>query len=152
MTDQIMGTEAEDWTIKPALKRACANEKKVFCDNVEAGEARVITCLKMHRTNEGFGEKCAKEVMKIKLNPMMEKMALSSKKLAQAALVKDVVASKSFVQTLKSAEPTSFIHISGWFALASICSFVGVVMYGLYYFCKKQIKGSKGYTVVIPKE
>lgn len=56
--------EAQNFELRPSLKRACAEERSVFCKDVRTGGARVFRCLVSSLGKADFGDVCKSEVMR----------------------------------------------------------------------------------------
>ncbi|KAL3311830.1 hypothetical protein Ciccas_009586 [Cichlidogyrus casuarinus] len=59
---KIAELQSDDWHLDRALYYACIKDKEEFCANVPSGNGRVIDCLKLHKLDQGFSEKCATRI------------------------------------------------------------------------------------------
>merc|ERR1712070_263462 len=76
----------KDFTLNPMLVKQCANEQKLFCPNVAAGEARLIGCLKIFQKRDSFGALCKKE-----LDRFSSDITAESKRVAMTVIVGEVL-------------------------------------------------------------
>ena len=67
--EKLITLSSSDIRLHPNLQRKCSNELKQFCDHLDPGNSRVLTCLRAEyeMSDKGFSAVCAAAVKRIVL-------------------------------------------------------------------------------------
>lgn len=70
--------ESEDIRLEPRLRVACREAQSKYCMGIEPGNARVISCLQSHLSDDGFPHGCGEEMSKL-ISMTSEKLSLQKR-------------------------------------------------------------------------
>eukprot|EP00929_Paragymnodinium_shiwhaense_P077184 TRINITY_DN3973_c0_g1_i4.p1 TRINITY_DN3973_c0_g1~~TRINITY_DN3973_c0_g1_i4.p1 ORF type:complete len:1170 (+),score=353.01 TRINITY_DN3973_c0_g1_i4:74-3583(+) len=143
MVKKVQLAESTNALINPKIRRFCKNERKAFCNGVEAGNARVLVCLKSHKDDEGFSSECRGALTKVDLSPEKKKQVKGLRNADDARVQAAVNEAISEIKAWLLAKAPSFEDGSGTFLAGGIigamvaCAFTGLAISLACRRCKK---------------
>jgi Golgi apparatus protein 1 len=135
------------------ITKHCANEKKVFCADVQPGESRLLKCLALHRNETGFSEGCQQALFKTSALSMVRNITETMRsKLFLGPRGNKIEKSMEDLQFwIKSHR--SFAEEHGSLLLGGTVGFVAMLTAWISWcVLRGKFLGKGGYTVVVPRE
>jgi len=146
MMRKVHAIESQSASLNFRVKRACTNEKRVFCPEVLVGESRMLLCLLISKDKQGFGDQC---------RTVLEGTKASKSKLVAAAKNRtEGGVFNSGVQDLKSFFDSNrgIIEKHGGLVITGAVSFSAVLATIISYCLFRQRCAKTGYAVVVPRD
>jgi hypothetical protein len=133
------------------IQKHCTNEMAGFCADVQAGEARVLTCLAVHANETGFGEKCRIAVAKLNVQGFLQKVTKSLRHSSDHNVVKELeeLIARFRIRDEMVGEHAILLMFGSVGFVAVVIAWIAWCIFGEK--LKKCFCGKSGYAVVVPR-